>query len=43
MLYSDRLIYTPSVPFIRDEHGQFLDTPFMADVITAAAPNTKVP
>lgn len=39
-LYSDHLITSPSVPFLRVRADDpWLDTPFFADVITAPAPN----
>jgi uncharacterized protein (TIGR02452 family) len=41
-LVSDALIVTPQVPFFRDDTSPtlaFLDVPFMATVITAAAPD----
>lgn len=39
-LYSDHLITSPSVPFLRvRSEDAWLDAPFFADVITAPAPN----
>lgn len=39
MLYTDHLIYSPSVPFFRVRNRELIDTPFFASVITAPAPN----
>jgi uncharacterized protein (TIGR02452 family) len=39
MLYSDHLIWSPEVPFFRDDANRLLETPFLASVITGAAPN----
>jgi uncharacterized protein (TIGR02452 family) len=39
MLYTDHLIYSPAVPFFRDDDGALLPTAFRADVITSPAPN----
>ncbi|HEY4027300.1 MAG TPA: TIGR02452 family protein [Candidatus Dormibacteraeota bacterium] len=38
-LYTDHVIYSPSVPFFRDERMALLDEPFAVSVITAPAPN----
>jgi uncharacterized protein (TIGR02452 family) len=38
-LYSDYMIYSPAVPFFRDDSGQLLDRPFSVSLITSAAPN----
>jgi len=37
--YLDLAIYSPDVPFFRDDAGDWLDTPVRASVITCAAPN----
>lgn len=37
--YTDNMIYSPNVPFFRDEHGMFLEKPFCLSVISAPAPN----
>lgn len=37
--YTDNIIYSPNVPFFRDEHNQFLETPFELSIISAPAPN----
>lgn len=37
--YTDNIIYSPSVPFFRDEHNLFLENPFTLSVITSPAPN----
>jgi uncharacterized protein (TIGR02452 family) len=39
MLYTDHMIYSPAVPFFRDEQLELLDEPFMLSIITAPAPN----
>lgn len=38
-LYADVLLYTPEVPFIRNQQGSLLDSPVTMDVLTLAAPN----
>lgn len=38
-LYSDRMIYSPYCPVIRDDEGNWLPRPFAVDFITSAAPN----
>ena len=40
-LYTDGIIYSPKVPFIRDEHLLFLENPFELSLITAPAPNVS--
>lgn len=37
--YTDNVIYSPKVPFIRDEHNLFLNAPFELSIISAPAPN----
>lgn len=37
--YSDRIIYSPSVPVFRDDSGNLLDQPYSTSFLTAAAPN----
>jgi uncharacterized protein (TIGR02452 family) len=39
MLYTDHLIYSPNVPFFRDDHHALLDAPFEVSIITSPAPN----
>lgn len=39
MLYTDHLIYSPAVPFFRDDRLDLLEQPFACSVITAPAPN----
>lgn len=39
LLYTDHIIYSPSVPFFRDDSLALLESPFQASVITAPAPN----
>lgn len=38
-LYLDLAIYSPGVPFVRDDDGGWLDRPVLTSVITCAAPN----
>lgn len=38
-LYSDRTIYSPSCPVVRDDAGNWLTQPDLVDFITSAAPN----
>lgn len=38
-LYTHGIIYSPNVPFFRDEYNQFLEKPFLLSIITAPAPN----
>ncbi len=39
LLYTDHMIYSPEVPFFRDERYDLLDEPVTVGVITAPAPN----
>ncbi|WP_224241011.1 TIGR02452 family protein [Hyalangium gracile] len=39
LLYTDHLIYSPRVPFFRDEKLRFLERPFHVSIVTAPAPN----
>lgn len=39
--YTDGMIYSPKVPFFRDQYNLFLDDPFTLSVITAPAPNVR--
>jgi uncharacterized protein (TIGR02452 family) len=39
LLYTDHLIYSPDVPFFRDERHAFLEAPFLASILTSPAPN----
>ncbi|HJZ85613.1 MAG TPA: TIGR02452 family protein [Polyangia bacterium] len=39
MLYTDRIIYSPAVPFFRDHGLRLLEQPFPLSIITAPAPN----
>jgi uncharacterized protein (TIGR02452 family) len=39
LLYLDVAMWSPRVPFFRDDHGAWLDAPVLASVITCAAPN----
>jgi uncharacterized protein (TIGR02452 family) len=38
-IYLDLVIYSPGVPFFRDDSGGLLETPMLASVISAPAPN----
>ncbi len=38
-LYTDHMIYSPSVPVFRDDGDQLLAAPFLVSIITAPAPN----
>jgi uncharacterized protein (TIGR02452 family) len=39
MLYTDHLIYSPDVPFFRDERRSLLAVPFHVSILTSPAPN----
>lgn len=39
LLYTDHLIYSPDVPFFRDERLELLEQLFLVSVITSPAPN----
>ena len=39
MLYTDHIIYSPAVPFFRDERLDLLPVPFLASIVTSPAPN----
>src|SRR5262249_60941792 len=39
LLYTDHIIYSPSVPFFRDRALDLVESPFCASIITAPAPN----
>jgi uncharacterized protein (TIGR02452 family) len=39
LIYLDLLIYSPLVPFFRNDDGVLLERPILASVITAPAPN----
>lgn len=38
-IYTSAMIYSLQVPVVRDDKGQLLDKPYLADFLTAAAPN----
>jgi uncharacterized protein (TIGR02452 family) len=40
-LKSDYMIYSPLVPFFRDDKGALLERPFLVSVITCAAPDAN--
>jgi uncharacterized protein (TIGR02452 family) len=39
LLYTDHIIYSPDVPFFRDDQLRLLEDPFLLSIITAPAPN----
>ncbi|MBK8253953.1 MAG: TIGR02452 family protein [Polyangiaceae bacterium] len=39
MLYTEHLIYSPNVPFFRDDSYELLSKPFVVSMITSPAPN----
>lgn len=39
--YTDNIIYSPKVPFFRDENLSLLEEPFLVSVITAPSPNIR--
>jgi uncharacterized protein (TIGR02452 family) len=39
MLYTDHLIYSPDVPFFRDDRLELLESPYLLSILTAPAPN----
>jgi len=39
--YTDGVIYSPKVPFFRDQHNLFLEEPFTLSIISAPAPNVR--
>ncbi len=41
-LYSDHMIYSPKVPFFKNDAGQLTDRPYMASILSAAAVNAGV-
>lgn len=42
LLYTDRVIHSPSVPVFRDDRGAWLTEPVSADFLTCAAPNRRM-
>ncbi|MBS2017449.1 MAG: TIGR02452 family protein [Deltaproteobacteria bacterium] len=38
-LYTDHLVYSPRVPFFRDEHLNLVPDPFLVSILTSPAPN----
>lgn len=38
-LYTDSIIYSPKVPFFRDDNNSFLEEPYLLSIISAPAPN----
>lgn len=40
-LYQDYAIYSPRVPVIRDDHGFWLEEPYVVSVLTSPAPNRR--
>src|SRR5690349_6209905 len=41
-IYLDLVIFSPLVPFFRDDSGALLETPIVASVVTSPAPNAGV-
>jgi putative RNA 2'-phosphotransferase len=41
VLYLDQALYSPRVPFFRDDDGGWFDAPVLASVITCPAPNAS--
>jgi len=39
LLYSDRMIFSPACPVLRDDQGEWLSQPYTVNFITSAAPN----
>jgi uncharacterized protein (TIGR02452 family) len=39
LLYTDHLIYSPDVPFFRDEDHRLIEQPFLVSILTSPAPN----
>ncbi len=39
MLYTDHIIYSPGVPFFRDDAYELLERPYTCSIVTAPAPN----
>jgi uncharacterized protein (TIGR02452 family) len=39
LLYTDHLIYSPDVPFFRDDRLALIEAPFLLSIITSPAPN----
>jgi uncharacterized protein (TIGR02452 family) len=39
MLYTDHIIYSPGVPFFRDDRLELLEEPYRCSIVTAPAPN----
>lgn len=39
--YTDNIIYSPNVPFIKDEGLQWLEIPYLLSIISAPAPNVS--
>lgn len=40
-LYTDNIIYSPNVPFFRNEYNLFLETPYELSIVSAPAPNLR--
>jgi uncharacterized protein (TIGR02452 family) len=41
-LYTDYMIYSPAVPYFRDDNHMLLDQPFLISIITSAAVNVSL-
>lgn len=38
-IYTDAMIYSPDVPFFKDDNGHLLDKPFLTSIITSPVVN----
>jgi uncharacterized protein (TIGR02452 family) len=41
-LYSDHMIYSPNVPFFKNDAGELTENPYLASILTSAAVNAGV-
>lgn len=41
-IYTDSLIYSPSVPFFMDTQGELLPKPYLSAIISCPAPNAGI-
>jgi len=39
--YTDDIIYSPNVPFFRDDHNIFLEEPYLLSIVSSPAPNIR--
>ena len=40
-LYTDNIIYSPQVPFFKDDSGLYLENPYLLSIVSAPAPNLR--